>query len=603
MSIDHIAEVKKYNDNHDPATGRFAPKGGGGGAAAISGKKKLQDEVNQIVSTGFNSKGRRGWSASAFAHENGITIDEAKEMYINATKQGKNTTNKPGSTRASGASGSKTGGKNADYFDAPKDGDCVKVSGYNTFWRRNGTWISRGFDEQMYDARMKSFADANAREGKRVEVGKPTGDPYSRALVIYEPAQKSLDTITEVNKSVDEIEHIEKFNPFHDARGRFSSSKGMASYSANPKTKAGAMAINRSTAAGYGAVMNVHRESKGENIRQNDNWIRSGQKPNASQLARAQANAPKTLAQARQNAHTNRVKGTMGATETATARHPKPTKPTVKQPQNQQAANQQNQQNQQAQQAQANQNQKMAHVKQKMNSGVTMDADFDQSTVAGAKNKEFRGTAEGKDLTKSFDARGMKATDDHWGSDRFTDKVADLQGFNSPAKMVPTTDFNKLEAQFGDVFFRTVDHATINGRRVDAQGMKDAYTTENDLKMNGSGGRAHGDGIYVASAGMCAHSKGKSKHTLADVNSALADSQCYGDGKTTLRMTWNSKPNIVNKSTLEREWNNLSQSDRDKFGNHINTYACAKGYDAMRSRHKLYMVVFNRSKLAVDAGF
>ena len=98
-----------------------------------------------------------------------------------------------------------------------------------------------------------------------------------------------IDHIEEVNKNIDHIEHIEKFNPFHDSLGRFSSSQGMKTYSANPKTKAGQMAIGRSTAAGYGAVMNVHRESKGENIRQNDNWIRSGQKPNKSQLARAQA--------------------------------------------------------------------------------------------------------------------------------------------------------------------------------------------------------------------------------------------------------------------------------------------------------------------------
>ena len=111
------------------------------------------------------------------------------------------------------------------------------------------------------------------------------------------------------------FEEILKFNPFHDARGRFATARGMASYSANPKTKAGAMAIQRSTAAGYGAVMNVHRESKGENIHQNNHWINSGAKPSKSQLARAQANAPKDVASARSRAHTNRVKGTMGATK------------------------------------------------------------------------------------------------------------------------------------------------------------------------------------------------------------------------------------------------------------------------------------------------
>lgn len=410
----------------------------------------------------------------------------------------------------------------------------------------------------------------------------------------------TIDHIEEVNKNVDQIEHVEKFNPFHDARGRFSSSKGMASYSANPKTKAGQMAIDRSTAAGYGAVMNVHRESKGENIRMNDQWIKNGQKPNASQLARAQANAPKTLAQARQNAHTNRVKGTMGATETATARHPKPTKPTVKQPQTQQAA-QQNPQNQQnAKQTQAQQNQKTVNVKQKMNSGMTMDADFDQATVAGALNKEFRGTAKGKDLTKSFDATTMKATDSYGSSDRFTDKVADLQGFNSPGKKVSQAEFDQLKQKCGDVFYRTVNSARINGRNVDAKGMKDAYTSENDLTMNGPSGRAYGDGIYTASASVIAKSRRQTLSTRHE-QAARTESQWYGDRQTTLSMTWLSKPNITSESSITRQWNQLSYSERAKFGHHKNTYACAKGYDAMitNNRHDGYMVVFNRSKLAI----
>ena len=415
----------------------------------------------------------------------------------------------------------------------------------------------------------------------------------------------TIDHIEEVNKNVDQIEHVEKFNPFHDARGRFSSSKGMASYSANPKTKAGQMAIDRSTAAGYGAVMNVHRESKGENIRMNDQWIKNGQKPNASQLARAQANAPKTLAQARQNAHTNRVKGTMGATETATARHPKPTKPTVKQPQQAQAANQKPQtqatQNQQNQQAQATQNQKMTHVKQKMNSGMTMDVDFDQKKVAGAINKEFRGTAEGKDLTKTFDCYKMKATDDYNGRARYTDKVADLQGFNSPAKKVSQAEFDQLKQNCGDVFYRTVGSARVNGRNIDANGMKQAYTSENDLKMNGPSGRAYGDGIYTASAKVRANANGRKNYTSRDDQMAKKESQYYGDGKTTLTMTWLSKPKIARQNEVENAWNNMSTHERMKFGNHINTYACAKGYDAMITKNKSdgYMVIFNRSKLAI----
>lgn len=39
------------------------------------------------------------------------------------------------------------------------------------------------------------------------------------------------------------------------------------------------MAINRSAQAGHGRTLNVHRESKGESIQQNANWLSTGQKP------------------------------------------------------------------------------------------------------------------------------------------------------------------------------------------------------------------------------------------------------------------------------------------------------------------------------------
>lgn len=82
-----------------------------------------------------------------------------------------------------------------------------------------------------------------------------------------------------MNKRYDEIEEIEKFNPFHDARGRFANARGFKTYSANPKTRAGAMAITRSDTAGHGRTLNVHSESKGESIRQNAHWLATGQKP------------------------------------------------------------------------------------------------------------------------------------------------------------------------------------------------------------------------------------------------------------------------------------------------------------------------------------
>lgn len=116
---------------------------------------------------------------------------------------------------------------------------------------------------------------------------------------LFKPFEQSLELITEEEeeptaKSFADI--IQKFNPFHDAKGRFSNSNGFASYSANPKTKAGAMAIDRSAKAGHVDTMNVHRESQGENIGQNHRWLQGGPGAKAlaaqGQLASQQAKKP-----------------------------------------------------------------------------------------------------------------------------------------------------------------------------------------------------------------------------------------------------------------------------------------------------------------------
>ena len=72
---------------------------------------------------------------------------------------------------------------------------------------------------------------------------------------------------------------IMKFNPFHDRRGRFANKWGFSTYSANPKMRAAQPSINRSAMAGHGRTLNVHRESKGENIGQNYLWLHGHNSP------------------------------------------------------------------------------------------------------------------------------------------------------------------------------------------------------------------------------------------------------------------------------------------------------------------------------------
>lgn len=96
-------------------------------------------------------------------------------------------------------------------------------------------------------------------------------DPAPFAIVDEGP--DSEEPAAPVAKSYEELR---KFNPFHDALGRFSDKNGFATYSANPKSKAGAMAISRSAAGGHGTTFNSHKESQGENINQNYNWLQGG---------------------------------------------------------------------------------------------------------------------------------------------------------------------------------------------------------------------------------------------------------------------------------------------------------------------------------------
>ena len=86
---------------------------------------------------------------------------------------------------------------------------------------------------------------------------------------------------------------ILKFNPFHDRIGRFSNKFGFSSYSANPKMKAAQPSITRSAQFGHGRTLNVHRESKGENIGQNYLWLHGHRNPTPVPPPKPAAPSPK----------------------------------------------------------------------------------------------------------------------------------------------------------------------------------------------------------------------------------------------------------------------------------------------------------------------
>lgn len=388
------------------------------------------------------------------------------------------------------------------------------------------------------------------------------------------------DDIVEVNKSdhTEEIVEIEKFNPFHDSMGKFSSSHGFKSYSANPKTKAGAMAIQRSAAAGHGRTMNVHRESKGESIAQNDNWLRTGQKPKvpaAVSRARYQQRKQKLQQQAQQNQQQ---------------------KPATQKPA-QQA--QQQAQTKPAQQTLADSvanvnytsNDKLAlqarNVSgQAVSSTKSVAADHDQERVAG------------KDISKSFKVDMSRGAKDP------IDQVAEAQGWNKGATVTNDKDvFNKAALQSGRVMIRTVDGY---GRTTSEQ-VCNKTMTDGNYSLGGSGGKAYGSGMYVVDTSI----KGSSGKNMAHKVSAGQQESGYYGGRNSSQMMATVHPNAKiatpsQAAKMHSDFHNLSSKDRARFGYDANAYMASKGYDGAKwhrdSDPTSYTTIFNKSALIFYGG-
>lgn len=216
--------------------------------------------------------------------------------------------------------------------------------------------------------------------------------------------------------------------------------------------------------------------------------------------------------------------------------------------------------------------------------------------IKSALNKEYKGGAIGKDISSSIDTSKMVSEDPYGGT--FTNNVARIQGFDAPAKLVSESEFAMLEKACGDVFYRTVNPTTFKGKKMSSKEFASQLYVAELLELNGPGGRVYGDGMYVATSAW----NGRKLRTLTDSckSEAYNDSICYGYGSHTIsEMTWTRIPKIIKQSDLYDMWRKLTPAQRRAFGNHENTYACALGYDAMYCDGPNYMVIWNRSIIAV----
>lgn len=222
-------------------------------------------------------------------------------------------------------------------------------------------------------------------------------------------------------------------------------------------------------------------------------------------------------------------------------------------------------------------------------------------STAGALNKEYKGGAVGSDISKTIDVSKM-VSEDPYNSSRYTNNIARLQGFDAPAKLVTETEFDQLEKASGEVFYRTVNPTNFKGKQMSSQEFASQLYVSDLLEMNGPGGRVYGDGLYVATSSW----DGRKLNPLtarAKLN-AYNSSMCYGNGRHTIsEMTWTRPPKIIKQTDLKKMWDKLPQKTRDAFGGNnpynMNTYGCALGYDAMLCDGPNYMVIWNRSIIAV----
>lgn len=223
--------------------------------------------------------------------------------------------------------------------------------------------------------------------------------------------------------------------------------------------------------------------------------------------------------------------------------------------------------------------------------------------IASALNKEYKGGVVGTDISASVDTSTMKTTDSYQGQPRYTNNIARLQGFDSPAKLVSDTEFDMLAKDNGDIFFRTVKGANVRGRVMSHEEFASQMYLADELDMNGPSGRVYGDGIYVATSAW--NGRKPTRLTSVTRDKAYRESRAYAGGQeaSTLEMTWVRKPNLIKQTDLWNMWCRLTPSQRAKFGNHENTYGCALGYDGMYcDSYNPYMVIWNRSIIAVKRG-
>lgn len=325
----------------------------------------------------------------------------------------------------------------------------------------------------------------------------------------------------------------------------------MKTYSANPKSKAGANAINRSAGAGHGRVLNVHRESKGESIQQNANWLATGQKPRVPAAVSRQRYQQRKLQQQQQQAAAQNVAQKPAQKPTAPQTPPKPQAPPP------QAA------------------------KPKL-------------TVSDGKAEH---AVDGKDLAGKFQFNRNTGA-------YAIEQVIKAQGFDG--KPTITTDKAAFAAACKASNFiakrgvGATDRSTLNAY--------DQALKTGEFYVKCSGGSVHGYGMYCASVAA----NGRNASSGIQHAQGTANSYAYGRSKKIYTMTLDKSAKVGTANTLKTQMQRDTAFQKacrnGGYQQDVGVYAAYKGYDAYIARngrsytdgsYSDYTVVLNRSKVII----
>ena len=319
--------------------------------------------------------------------------------------------------------------------------------------------------------------------------------------------------------------------------------------------------ILRANQAGHGRVLNHHRESKGESITQNANWLATGQKPAVPAAVSRQRYQQRKLRQQQQQA---------AAQNAAQTPAPKPT----------------------------------AAQKPQAQTQPKPQAPPQPAQPKGVAAGTAQNAVNGKDLTGKFKFKRNSP-------DYAIEQVIKAQGFDGkPTLTDDIMDFTNACKASNFIAKRGV--GATDKKTLDAY---DQALKTGDFYVKCSGGSVHGYGMY------CASVPANGQKVKNGLKSAEGEANKYanktGTTKKIYTMTLDKSAKVGIENDLERQMRNDTEFNRicrnGSVRKDVGVYAAYKGYDAyiadggrlsQDGNYSDYTVILNRSKVIIydDSG-